>query len=208
MPDLTTLFAFTLACIAIIVVPGPTVTVIIANSLRSGSRAGMMNLAGTQAGLAIMIVILALGLETVVRVMGDIFVYVKLLGAAYLIWLGIKLWRSDGALADADPAQTKSRSMAGYFWQGFFVIWANPKALFFFGAFIPQFVVPEGSAALQTVLLGGIFMAAATIFDGLYAVAAGKTGSWLNRSNIRILERISGTCLIGGGLWMAFSRRA
>ena len=207
MPDLATLATFTLACIAIIVVPGPTVTVIIANSLRSGSRAGLMNVAGTQAGLALMILVLALGLETVVRVLGDLFFWLKLAGAAYLVWLGIRLWRSDGALADPDPATVKRRSLSGYFWQGFLVIWSNPKALFFFGAFIPQFIVPQGNAALQTVLLGGIFMIAATIFDGLYALAAGRTGGWLNRTRIRLVERVAGTFLIGGGLWIALSKR-
>ncbi len=208
MPDIATLAAFTLACIAIIVVPGPTVTIIIANSLRSGSRAGLMNVAGTQAGLALMIAVLAVGLDTVVSALGDVFFWLKLAGAAYLIWLGIQLWRSNGALADPDTLKVKRRSMRGYFWQGFLVIWSNPKALFFFGAFIPQFIVPEGNAALQTVLLGGIFMMAATIFDGLYALAAGRTGGWLSRSNIRMVERVSGSFLIGGGLWMALSRRA
>ncbi|MEM1377859.1 MAG: LysE family translocator [Pseudomonadota bacterium] len=208
MADWQTLLTFTLACIAIIVVPGPTVTVIIANSLRKGAAAGLMNVAGTQAGLAIMIAILALGLQTIVAFMGEAFFYLKLIGAAYLIWLGVQLWRSNGSLADPDENATKARSLQGHFWQGFFVIWSNPKALFFFGAFIPQFVVPEGSAAIQTVVLGGIFMLCATVFDALYALAAGKTGGWLSRSNIRILERVSGTALIGGGIWMAMSKRA
>ncbi|MEL6921997.1 MAG: LysE family translocator [Pseudomonadota bacterium] len=208
MADWQTLFTFTLACIAIIVVPGPTVTVIIANSLRKGIAAGLMNVAGTQAGLAIMIAILALGLQTIVAFMGEAFFYLKFIGAAYLIWLGIQLWRSDGRLADPEAESIKARSLGGYFWQGFFVIWSNPKALFFFGAFIPQFVVADGSAAVQTAVLGGIFMLCATLFDGLYAVAAGKTGGWLSRANIRVVERISGTALIGGGIWMALSKRA
>ncbi|MEN0002155.1 MAG: LysE family transporter, partial [Pseudomonadota bacterium] len=100
MADWQTLLTFTLACVAIIVVPGPTVTVIIANSLRNGSATGLMNVAGTQLGLAIMIAVLALGLEAVVAFVGSAFFYLKLVGAAYLIWLGIQLWRSDGALGD------------------------------------------------------------------------------------------------------------
>lgn len=208
MTDSSTLVAFVLACAAIIIVPGPTVTVIIANSLRSGSKAGWMNIAGTQAGLAIMIIILALGLKSVVAVMGEIFEYVKLLGAAYLVYLGVQLWRSDGALADPNDMSVKKRSMNGYFWQGFLVIWSNPKALFFFGAFIPQFIDPAGDTAVQTVVLGGIFMLVGAIFDGMYAVAAGKTGGWLSQSNVRFIERVSGTALIGGGIWLAFSKRA
>lgn len=208
MFDFGTLATFTLACIAIIIVPGPSVTVIIANSLRQGSRAGLMNGAGTQFGLLVMLGVLALGLQTIVAVIGQIFIYLKLTGAAYLIYLGVQLWRSDGALVDPNAVKAKKRSFKGYFWQGFFVIWANPKALFFFGAFIPQFVDPSGNAVLQTMVLGGIFMAVATVLDSLYAIAGGKTGNWLSRSNVRLIERFSGTALIGGGLWLAFSKRA
>ncbi|TCD13122.1 LysE family translocator [Oricola cellulosilytica] len=186
--------------------PGPSVTVIIANSLRSGSRAGLMNVAGTQAGLFTMIAILAVGLNTVVALVGEAFVYLKIAGALYLIWLGIRMWRSDGALGEVHPA-VPVRSAQGYFWQGFIIIWSNPKALFLFGAFIPQFVSTAGHPALQTVLLGLTFAVVATVFDSLYAFAAGHTGGWLNRRNIRLVERISGSCLIGGGLWMLASRR-
>lgn len=208
MADWSTLATFTAACIAIIVVPGPTVTVIIANSVRAGSRAGLLNAAGTQLGLIIMVGILALGLEAVMRFMADTFIYLKVLGAAYLVWLGFQLWQSNGTLLDSGSANARKRSNAGYFWQGFIVIWSNPKALFFFGAFIPQFIVPGSNAAFQTVVLGLIFMIVGAVFDGLYALAAGKAGSWMSRTNIALVERISGTCLIGGGLWLAMSRRA
>ena len=85
MFDLATYLTFLLACVAVVIVPGPTVTVIIANSLRHGSRAGLANVAGTQLGLAVMLVILATGLQLVIEAMGTLFVYVKLIGAAYLI---------------------------------------------------------------------------------------------------------------------------
>jgi len=208
MVDPATLLAYLIACIVIVIVPGPSVTVIIANSLRTGTSAGLANVAGTQAGLLIMIGVLALGLETVVTVMGEMFVWLKLAGAAYLIWLGVKMWRSDGKLGAPDAEQVRARSLRGYFWQGFIVIWSNPKALFFFGAFIPQFIVPEGNAALQTAFLGLIFMITATVLDSGYALAAGKTGGLLSRHNVRILERVSGTFLIGGGVWLALSKRA
>lgn len=208
MIDFNVLVTFTLACIAIVVVPGPTVTVIIANSLRSGSWAGLTNVAGTQFGLVLMVGILALGVQTIVAAIGEVFVFLKLLGAAYLVYLGVQLWRSNGSLADPNDLSVRKRSLQGYFWQGFFVIWSNPKALFFFGAFIPQFIDPSGNTALQTLMLGAIFMLVATVFDSLYALAGGKTGSWLTQSNIRLVERISGTALIGGGLWLALSKRS
>jgi threonine/homoserine/homoserine lactone efflux protein len=160
--------------------------------------------AGTQAGLVVMMMIVALGLETVVAVMAEWFFVVKLLGAAYLIWLGIKLLRSDGEIGGADTRKPR----IGYFWQGVLVIWSNPKALLLFGAFIPQFVDPAGSAFWQTLILGGIFMAVATVFDTLYAVLAGRVGGALTRARVRLVERISGSLLIAGGVWMATLRRA
>ena len=200
------LLTFVFAVFAIVIVPGPTVTVIIANSLRKGSAAGLMNVAGTQVGLIPMILIVALGLETVVAVMGQAFFWIKLAGAAYLVWLGYKLLRSDGTLGSA---KAKEMSLWGYFVQGVLVIWSNPKALFFFGAFIPQFVDPaSGDAFWQTMMLGGVFIAIATICDGAYAILAGKAGSMLTRARVRIVEIGSGLSLIGGGIWLAFAKRA
>lgn len=195
---------FALASFFIVIVPGPTVTVIVANSLRDGARAGLMNVAGTQSGIIVMILIVALGLETVVSLMGHAFVWVKIAGALYLVWLGLRLMRSDGEI---DPAKGRLRSNAGYFWQGFLVIWSNPKALILFGAFIPQFIDPA-DAFRQTVVLGGVFMLVATIFDSLYALAAGRAGAFLTRTRVRLVERLSGAILIGGGLWLATLRRA
>lgn len=205
--DFYVLISYALACFLVIIVPGPSVTVIIANSLRSGSRAGLANVFGTQAGLLAMIVVLALSLDVVLSSLGDVFWYLKIIGAAYLVWLGIKLICSDGALGDVEEDRP-ARSLAGYFWQGFLVVWSNPKALFFFGAFIPQFVNPAHNPVFQTIVLGLIFVGIATICDSLYALAAGKARGLLARNKIRILERISGTLLIGGGLWLAFTKRA
>jgi threonine/homoserine/homoserine lactone efflux protein len=136
--------------------------------------------------------------------MGSVFTVLKLAGAAYLIWLGIRLWYSDGSIGRPDAEARRPRSFA---MQGFLVIWSNPKALFFFGAFIPQFIDPAGNTPLQTIFYGGIFMAVATVFDGLYAFAAGGARAWLSRGRVRVAERIAGTCLIGGGVWLALARR-
>lgn len=201
--DLFTYATFVLACFALVIVPGPTVTVIIANSLRSGSIAGLMNVAGTQVGLAVMVLALAFGLSTVIALMADVFEVIRWLGAAYLIWLGIKMWRSDGRLGTASAEGTEG-TPARWFWQGLLVIWSNPKALLFFGAFIPPFLDPAaGSAFWQTILLGGTFMVVATVFDSLYALAAGRAGGMLARHRVRMLERAAGSLLIGGGVWLA-----
>jgi len=195
---------YVLACIAIVIVPGPTVTVVIANSLRHGARAGLINVAGTQAGLAIMLAVLAAGLHVIVASLAQVFDVVRLAGAAYLVWLGLKLWRSDGTLAHATG---RGRANGSFFWQGLVVILSNPKALLFFGAFIPQFISTSGSAIAQTLVLGATFMAVATVLDGSYALLAGGAGRLLSRTRVRVLEMVSGTCLIGGGIWLALLRR-
>ncbi|MCR4267295.1 LysE family translocator [Nitratireductor sp. ZSWI3] len=205
MHDAAFFLSYVAACFLIVLVPGPTVTVIIANSMKHGMRAGLLNVLGTQIGLLLMMLVLTLGLSAVVNVMGSLFEILRLLGAAYLIWLGIKLWRSDGHLA----AQERVVRPGGSFvLQGLIVVWSNPKALLFFGAFIPQFIDPTlGNPALQTALLGLVFTAVAALGDGFYAVLAGGAGARLSRNRIRLTERISGTFLIGGGLWLALARR-
>lgn len=198
------LLTFTLASLALAIVPGPTVSLIIANSLRRGTGAGLANVFGTQLGLVTMIGVLAVGLDTVVAVMGEAFFWVKLAGAAYLVWLGITMLRSDGELA---PATGARRTGLGYVVQGFLVIWSNPKALLFFGAFIPQFVDPAHPAAPQVVVYGAIFMACASIVDLGWAFAAGRAGRLLTRRRVRAAEIGSGGVLLAGGTMLAFAER-
>lgn len=196
--------AYLLACVAVVIVPGPTVTLIVANGLKHGARAGLLNVAGTQAGLVVMLAVLAAGLQVVVENMGHVFEWVRLAGAAYLVWLGVRLLRSDGSLGETAGAE---RPGGSFFWQGFLVILSNPKALLFFGAFIPQFIDPAGNALHQTILLGATFMGVATVLDGAYAVASARAGRLFARRHVRRLEVASGTLLIGGGLWLALQRR-
>ena len=196
--------AFCLAAAALAFVPGPTVTVIIANSLRHGTRAGLINVAGTQAGFLIWLAIAALGLGAAIEVMGLWFDVLRYAGAAYLIWLAIKLFRSKGDLA---IAVDRARPHGSFFLQGFIVIISNPKMLVLFGAMIPPFIVPGGDPMQQIVLLGLTFMVIAGVGDTLYALMAGKAGVFLSRSRIRALEIASGMFLLGGGIWMALRGR-
>ena len=196
---------YVLACSIVIIVPGPTVTLIVANSVRHGARAGLANIAGTQLGVGLALFILIAGLASVMDFIAQWFTILKVIGAVYLIWLGIKLWRSDGNLVSGEASPKKAKG--GFFLQGFIVAITNPKILLFFGAFIPQFVNPQTVSVYQLASLGLTFMAIATIFDGIYALAAGNAGKWLSTSRVRFVERFSGTLLIGGGLWLALMRR-
>ncbi|HRX36654.1 MAG TPA: LysE family translocator [Aestuariivirga sp.] len=196
--------AFSLAAAALALVPGPTVTVIIANSLRYGARAGLMNVLGTQAGFVIWLVIAALGLGAAVQLMGVWFDVLRYAGAAYLVWLGIRMFRAKGDLA---VAMDRARPHGSFFLQGFVVIISNPKMLVLFGAMIPPFLSPQGSAFGQIMVLGAIFMAIAAVGDTAYAVLAGRAGAFLSRTRIRALEVASGCFLAGGGIWMALRGR-
>ena len=196
-------FAYIAACFLIAVVPGPTVTVIVGNSLAHGTRAGLLNVAGTQLGLGLMMAVLVVGLSSVIAAMGWLFDWLRWAGAAYLVWIGWKLLRSPEVLHEKSQASTPR---GGFLLQGFLVLMANPKALLWFGAFIPQFVDPQGNYVAQIVLLGVTAMAIALVTDGGYAVLTGRAGTLLSRKHIRLVSRLSGTCLIGGGIWLALTR--
>ena len=205
MFDFATLAAYFGACFALAIVPGPTVTVIIANALSRGTLAGLAIIAGTQLGLITMIFVVGLGLEALVGFMGWAFDWIKLLGAAYLVWLGFKMLRSSGELGTADA--DSSRSYRDLILQGFLVIWSNPKALIFYGAFIPQFVTREHAAFPQIVVLGLLFMLIAGTTDSLYAIVAGRARGMLTAARVRLVNRVSGAILMGGAVWLALQKR-
>jgi homoserine/homoserine lactone efflux protein len=195
--------AYIVACFVIALVPGPTVTVIVANSLAHGSRAGLLNVAGTQLGLALMMAILVVGLSSVIAALGWLFDWLRWAGAAYLVWLGWKLLRAPEAMVDI---QKSSVPKGGFLLQGFLVLMANPKALLWFGAFIPQFIDPTGNYVGQIVVLGVTAMAVALVSDGAYAVVTGRASAMLSRKRVRLVSRLSGGFLIGGGIWLALTR--
>lgn len=195
--------AYLVACALVAVVPGPTVTLVVANSLTHGTRAGLLNVAGTQLALALMIGVLVVGLASIIATMGWWFDWLRLAGAAYLVWLGWQLLRSSGALGRPGRVPVPR---GGFFLQGFLVMLSNPKVLLFFGAFIPQFVDPRGDQVWQIALLGVTAMAVTMLSDGAYALLTGRAGTLLARRHVRRLSRASGLCLIGGGLWLALAR--
>ena len=195
--------AYVLACILITIIPGPTVTLIIANSLTHGTRAGLLNVAGTQLGLAIMLGVLLVGLSSIIATMGFWFDWVRIAGAIYLVWLGWKLLRANAGFGEVGRTP---KPRGGFFLQGFLVLMSNPKALLWFGAFIPQFVDPAGNYVGQIMLLGATAMATAALTDGAYAILGGRTGRFMSQKRIRLASQLSGLVLIGGGVWLAFTR--
>ena len=196
--------AYLVACLIVVLVPGPTVTLILANSIRHGTRAGLLNVLGTQVGLALMIGVVGLGLTSLMEAAGHWFDWLRLAGAAYLIWLGWKMIRSSGVDGDAGAP---ARPRGGFLAQGALVALSNPKTLIFFGAFFPQFIDPARDHGLQILIMGLTAMLVAAVSDSVYALAAGRAGRALSANRVRMLSRVSGGFLIGGGLWLALSRR-
>ena len=207
--------AYVATCIVIVIVPGPTVTLVVANSLRHGARAGLLNVAGSQLGFTLMIGIVLAGLASLIEALGWWFDWVRFAGAAYLVWLGIKLLRSSGALVAPRSAQEgrqephqepRQGPRVGFFLQGFLVMMSNPKALLLFGALFPQFIDPSGNYVRQVLLLGVTAMVIALVSDSAYVLVASRAAGLLSTRRMRLLSRASGLCLIGGGAWLALSR--
>src|SRR6201993_3646402 len=203
MMSLQAYLAFVVACIALALLPGPIVSLLIANGLRYGTRAALINIAGVQAGLAIVIGIVAIGLTSLMATMGYWFDWVRFAGAAYLVWLGIKLIR---APVEGVSTETPPPPRGGFFMQGFLVALSNPKVLVFFGAFIPQFVDMGQPHLPQVAILGVTFMIVAGLTDGTYALLAGRVRSFFSARRTRLLSRASGGLMIGGGVWLALTR--
>lgn len=201
-----TLVPYLGACFLLAIVPGPTVTVIVANALARGTGAGLAIVAGTQAGFFVMTLVVALGMQALVAFMGWAFDWIKLVGAAYLIWLGWKMWRSNGDLGSARVEKDKSRMRMAM--EGFLVILSNPKALIFLGAFLPQFVDVSQPTFPQVVALGLFFMLVAGSTDAIYAIVAGRARGLLSAARVRFVSRASGLLLMAGGVWLALQKRA
>ena len=193
---------YCLACFVVVIVPGPTVTLIIANTFSFGTRAGLLNVVGTQLGLILMIGLLAIGFQFINQQLDWFLIIIRYLGAIYLIGLGYKIFTSHSLVT---KTTSKKYSSKGFIFQGFLVIWSNPKAFLFLGAFIPQFLDVNKSTGNQLIYLGLLFMLIGTIFDSAYAVVFGKFRNLISSKYLTLLNRIGGSLLALLGLWLAIS---
>ena len=190
---------YCLACFVVVIVPGPTVTLIIANTLAFGTRAGILNVVGTQLGLILMIGLLAIGFQFINQQLDWFLVIIRYLGAIYLIWLGYKIFTSRSLVT---KIINKKYSHKKFIIQGFLVIWSNPKAFLFLGAFIPQFLDFNQSTGIQIILLGLLFMFIGSIFDSAYAIVFGKFRNLVSSKYLTLLNRIGGSLLVLLALWL------
>jgi len=208
VPSAGTLALFSLAALALIVVPGPAVLYIVAQSIDGGRIAGLLSALGVAVGGLVHATAAAIGLSALLLSSATAFTAVKLAGAAYLIGLGLYTLfvRKD------DPADEvrRERRLRRSFVQGVVVNVLNPKTALFFIAFLPQFVDRDaGSVAAQLLVLGLVFVALAVLSDSLWALAAGSAASRL-RSSPRFLAArryVSGSVFVGLGAVTAFAKR-
>ena len=205
MIDPVIILPYVLACLLFAAIPGPSVSIVIANSLAGGTRAGLFTILGTALSMISMVFIVAVGLEAVMTLVSGAFEIIKLVGAAYLVWIGWKMFRSSGQLAVADGNRLP---IGRYIWQGALTNWSNPKTLLFLSAFLPQFVDMTRPAFGQIMTLGVICMAVAAMSDSVYAFAAGRARHLLSVARVRLLTRVSGVILMVGGVWLAMQKRA
>ena len=205
MIDPAIILPYVLACLLFSAIPGPGVSVVIANSLAGGTRAGLYTILGTQLSMLSMVLIVAVGLQAVMALVSGAFEIIKLAGAAYLIWIGWKMFRSTGQLVMDDGARLP---IGRYIWQGALINWSNPKTLLFLSAFLPQFVDLSRPPFSQILILGLIVMAVAAASDSVYALAAGRARHLLTAARVRMVNRVSGLILMAGGVWLALQKRA
>ena len=203
--SLPTYLLYLAAVALLIVTPGPTMLMCMTNAVNHGQRPALASTAGALVASVFIMLLSALGLGALLAASETAFTALKFVGAAYLVWLGIKTFRSGAPLAPVESAPRADRS---FFLQGFLVGASNPKALLFFAAFFPQFIDPAHPVALQFALLALTFLAGDALMLGTCAFGVARFAPWLRRSDtVRWMNRICGGlfALLGGLL--LFARR-
>ncbi|MQY17772.1 LysE family translocator [Nocardia macrotermitis] len=208
MVPLSHALAFAAAAMVIIVIPGPNVLFAIGRALSLGRRSAILSVAGGVTGSLVPLIAVAFGLGAVLMASAMLFLIVKIVGATYLIYLGINTIRQRKKLAEALRSNVPSNDGRRVFRQGFVVGATNPKTIVFFGAVLPQFAEPSrGALPVQLLTLGLIFLALQALSDNTWAMLAATARSWFARSPRRLetVGSTGGLMIIGVGAGMALS---
>ncbi|MBV9794202.1 MAG: LysE family translocator [Actinobacteria bacterium] len=210
MPPASHLLTFTLTAFVLIAAPGPSVLFTVSRALALGRVAGVATVAGNTAGFCLQVLAVAFGIGALAERSVLVFNLIKLVGAGYLIVLGVQAIRHRKRLGEALGARLERKSTARIVADGFVVGVGNPKVIVFLAAVLPQFADrAAGHLTTQLLVLGLLFAGIATVCDSGWALAAGSARAWLGRSPRR-LELIGGTgglVMIGLGATLAVSGR-
>jgi threonine/homoserine/homoserine lactone efflux protein len=207
MVPLASLLAFSLVSIPLILVPGPSVLFVIGRSLSLGKIGGLLSVAGNAIGAFLVVIAVAFGVGVIIAQSAIVFTIVKVVGAAYLIYLGVQAIRHRRERADAATAAVPPSPKWRILLQGLLVGVSNPKTIVFFIAVLPQFVdYPAGGIPLQMLTLGTVFVAIALVTDSVWALVAGVARDWFASSPRRIstLGATGGVMMIGIGVGSLF----
>ena len=205
IPDPDRLAVFVVAALALLVVPGPAVLYIVARSIHEGRRAGLASVLGIHVGTLVHIGAATAGLSALIMSSAVAFTAVKIVGAVYLVGLG--LWTLFSRRAEPEVALGGERGLRRAFAQGIVVNVFNPKTALFFLAFLPQFVDANAAhPALQIAFLGLLFAVLGIVTDSVWAIAAGTAGGVLRRSRrfVRTQRYVTGSVYVGLGVATAF----
>ncbi len=198
--------AYLVATLIVLAIPGPTIMLVVSYALAQGRRTALASVTGVALGDATAATLSLAGLGAVLATSAALFTVLKWVGAAYLIWLGWKMWRTSPApLQTVATATRDSRTILLHAW---IVTALNPKGIAFFIAFLPHFIAPGAPVAPQLVLMGVTFVVLAIVNAGLYALAAAAVREKINRpSTLKAIHRLGGSVLIMAGVLTAAMRR-
>lgn len=203
MIDAHLYMAFALATLVLMLIPGPNVALIVANSVAYGTRQGLLTVAGTSSAVVVQLTLTALGMTALMGAMAHWFELVRWLGVAYLLWMGVRQFMAPAVdLTRARPEHKPVREVVG---RGLLVSLTNPKTLLFYGAFFPQFVTPGDGLWHQLALLSATYLGIAIVVDCGWAVVGGRARGLL-ASRGRLRNRISGGMLVTAGVGLALAR--
>jgi threonine/homoserine/homoserine lactone efflux protein len=204
------LVTFMVVSVVLVLVPGPMVLFVVSRALAHGRRSVVGSSVGNATGSAVLVVLVALGVGSLVAKSLAAFMVIKLLGAAYLIYLGVRTFRERGSLVGAMTVALPPGSSRLVYRQGVVVGLTNPKSLMFFLAVLPQFVDPHrGAVPVQMAVLGLVFVVSAMVLDCLWGLAAASVRDWVARSpeRLRVVGGVSGLTMIGLGMGVAVTGR-
>lgn len=210
MPPADHLLEFAITAFVLIVVPGPSVLFVVSRGVALGRKAALATVAGNTAGVMVQAILVALGLGALVERSDAAFTAIKLIGAVYLVVLGLRMLRNRHGLAALHDATEVPKGTRRIVREGFIVGFTNPKAVVVFTVVIPQFADPSrGHVPLQLLVLGIVFLTIGVISDSAWAIASGSARTWIARSRGRLeaLAGAGGVVLIGLGLRLAVTGR-
>lgn len=200
--------AYVIATTILLMIPGPTVLLVVGYALSSGRRSAWLTVPGVALGDAVAMAASLSGLGALLAASADAFTVLKWIGAAYLVYLGVRMWRAEPSIGEIEPggAGRAQWSLAAH---AFAVTALNPKSIAFFIAFLPQFISPAAPVAPQLFILGATFLALAIVTVAVYAILAAGMGERLRQPRlIRAINRTGGGLLIGAGIMTAALRRS